>query len=78
MRMTLIPAVVKAGQKTLQPLPTFLTDLLVHHAVKCEDEGAVEGVEDGEDIGEGERGVGDRHDGKPPGDAQQEQQTQQT
>lgn len=48
--------------------------LLLQYAVKDEDEHALQGVEDGEEVGHDDRALVDVHEAESPGQAQQTQQ----
>ena len=64
------------GQQAVDVVLALLPDLLVHDAVEDEDEEALEGVEEGEDVCDGDGGVGDGQKAYGPGGPEKEEQSE--
>jgi len=58
----------------VEQLLALVSDLLVHDAVEYENEEALRGVENGKDVGDGDRGVGDGQDAHRPSGAEEEEE----
>lgn len=66
------------GQSALDHVAPFIPYLLVHDTIEDEDEESLEGVEDGEDVGDDDRGIGHREDPNRPGGSEKKEETKQS